>query len=572
MKRFDASREQAMKLHLLLLVACCVALAATQSRGETQPSATIDSGRLQGANFGAAPNEVMFLGIPYAAPPTGDLRWKPPQPVEKWQGIRKSATYGAACPQAAEPNWNGYEKEMQSFEPYYSLRMDEDCLYLNVWTTNLPGAGPIAEKVPVMVWIHGGSNLDGASQVTPMGPVLARKGVVVVSLNYRLGVLGFMAHPALTAESPHHVSGNYGLLDQIAALQWVKRNIAKFGGDPENVTIFGVSSGSADVCYLMASPLARGLFQRGIMESATCSDFINPELKTPIHYLAGDGTAEDIGLRLMHDLGIADGPDALAKLRATPAKEVVEISSHYNTVLVEATVDGWFLTEQPAVALTEGRLVGVPVIVGSNSDEATVNVEEDLQAEPTLANYKAYLKNEFGNQTEADEFFRLYAAASDAEVHDTFARFDTDYAFGYPAHRLAWNAARAGQKVWYYYFSYAGRSEAYAKLGAFHGIETRFLTGWLRPSRWGQIIADDQQMINLMTGYWTQFARTGDPSGPGLPPWPKYDAKTDQVQELGHEVKQRPIPHGDRFPLFERSLNRRLALLGKDQAGAAQTK
>ena len=214
--------------------------------------------------------------------------------MEKWQGIRKSATYGAACPQAAEPNWNGYEKEMQSFEPYYSLRMDEDCLYLNVWTTNLPGAGPIAAKFPVMVWIHGGSNLDGASQVTPMGPVLARKGVVVVSLNYRLGVLGFMAHPALTAESPHHVSGNYGLLDQIAALQWVKRNIAKFGGDPENVTIFGVSSGSADVCYLMASPLARGLFQRGIMESATCSDFINPELKTPIHYLAGDGTAKTL--------------------------------------------------------------------------------------------------------------------------------------------------------------------------------------------------------------------------------------------------------------------------------------
>ena len=247
---------------------------------DTWRSATIDSGTLQGADFGPAPNEVMFLGIPYAAPPTGELRWKPPQPVEKWRGTPRPILRGR-MPASRGPNWNGYEQEMQTFEPYYSLHIDEDCLYLNVWTTNLPGAGYNTAKLPVMFSIHGGGNNDGASQVTPMGPVLARKGVVVVSLNYRLGVLGFMAHPALTAESPHHVSGNYGLLDQIAALEWVKRNIAKFGGDPENVTIFGVSSGSADVCYLMASPLARGLFQRGIMESATCSDFISPELKTP---------------------------------------------------------------------------------------------------------------------------------------------------------------------------------------------------------------------------------------------------------------------------------------------------
>jgi para-nitrobenzyl esterase len=457
-----------------------------------------------------------------------------------------------------------------AFQPYYSFHIDEDCLFLNVWTTNLPGDHP-SEKLPVMVWIHGGGNLNGASQGPwqPIGAALARKGVVVVSINYRLGVLGFMGHPALTAESPHHSSGNYGLLDQIAALEWVKRNIAKFGGDPGNVTIFGVSAGSADVCYLMASPLAGGLFQRGIMESATCSDFINPELKTPTHYLAGRGTAEDIGLRVMHDLGIADGPDALGKLRAKPAKLIVDVTSHYNTVLVSATVDGWFLTEQPAVALTEGHLANVPVIVGSTSDESTVNVAEDLQAEPTLANYKAYLKNQFGNG--ADEFFRMYSAATDTEVYDAFAQFDTDYAFGYPAHRFASNAARAGQKVWYYYFTYAGRSEAYAKLGAFHGIEGRFLTGWF-PSRWGEITAEDHRMTDLITGYWTQFAKTGDPNVPALPPWPTYEAKTDQVQELGHDVKQRPIPHGDRFAAFERSLNERLALLRKDRAGDTQCK
>jgi len=514
----------------------------------------------------------MFLGIPFAAPPTGERRWKPPQPVEKWEGVRKADAYGAACPQKDQSISPDFAKGFIAFQPYYSFHTDEDCLFLNVWTTNLPGDHP-SDKLPVMVWIHGGGNLDGASQGPwqPMGPALTRKGVVVVSINYRLGVLGFMAHPALTAESPHHSSGNYGLLDQIAALEWVKRNIAKFGGNPENVTIFGLSAGSADVCYLMASPLARGLFQRAIMESATCTDFINPESKRPTHYLAGEGSAEDIGLRVMHDLGIANGPDALAKLRARAAKEIVDATFHYNTVLVEATVDGWFLTEQPAVALANGRLASVPVIVGSTSDEGNVSVEEDLQAEPTLANYKSYLKNEFGNQTETDALFRLYPAASDAEVHDAFAHFDTDYAFGFPAHRFAWNVARSGQNVWLYYFTYVGHSESYVKLGAFHGIEGRFLTGWF-PGTWGEITADDQRMIDLMTGYWTEFAKAGDPNRAGLPPWPKYDTKTDQVQEIGREVKQGPTPHADRFPVFERSLNRRLALLGRDQAGASHTK
>jgi para-nitrobenzyl esterase len=260
----------------------------------------------------------MFLGIPYATPPIGKRRWKPPAPVEKWQGTRKANSYGAACPQKEDPETEARQKEMaQSFEPYYTYRTNEDCPYLNVWTTNLPRDRPPAQKYPVMFWIHGGGNVNGAAHFTPMGPTLARKGVVLVSTNYRLGALGFMAHPALTAESPHHGSGNYGILDQVAALEWVQRNIAKFGGDPANVTIFGESAGGANVCYLMSSPLARGLFQRGILENNACGDYIDPELKIPSHYEGGAGTAEEIGARLARDLNIRDGPDSLGR-RRTP--------------------------------------------------------------------------------------------------------------------------------------------------------------------------------------------------------------------------------------------------------------
>jgi para-nitrobenzyl esterase len=544
---------------LLRVVLCSASFAPAQSQTDSSLIVTIDSGRLEGAHFGVGPHELMFLGIPFAAPPSGELRWKPPQPVEKWHGVRQANSYGAACPQAVDPGEQAYTKELaETFEPYYTYRTDEDCLFLNVWTTNLPANHPSAAKLPVMFWIHGGGNIDGASQVQPMGPTLARKGVVVVSVNYRLGALGFMAFPALTAESPHHSSGNYGILDQIAALEWVQRNIAKFGGNPANVTIFGESAGGFDVCYLMSSPLARGLFQRGIIESCTCSDYISPELKTPSHYFGGDGTSEEIGLRLMRDLNIADGPDALAKLRATAPQDLVAVLDRDLTVnfMAGGTVDGWVLPEQPATALAQGRLAKVPVIVGSNADEATVGVEEDLRATPTLDHYKAFLKNEF--LSDADEFFRIYPAATDADVRAAFIALDTDYGFGFPVHHFAVNTARAGQKAWFYYFTYPGKGK-YSGLGAYHQLELKFLSGWFHPSRWGLPDAEDKKLVDIMTGYWTQFAKTGDPNGPGLPPWPVYDSKTDQVLEIGHEVKLRPTPHVDRFAVFERSLKSRLA-------------
>lgn len=554
-------------------VLCCCSCAAAQSRANSTHVA-IDSGILEGVQFGSSFDEVMFLGVPFAAAPTGQRRWRPPQPVDKWQGFRKADAYGAACPQAIDQKWMElHTKEViQTFEPYYSFHTDEDCLYLNLWTTNLPADHPAAKKLPVMVWIHGGGNTKHASQYWPMGPTLARKGVVLVSLNYRLGALGFLAHPALTAESPHHSSGNYGILDQIAALEWVRRNIAKFGGDPANVTIFGESAGGVDVCYLMASPLARGLFQRGILESCTCSDYISPELAIPSHYFGGVGTSEEIGLRLMRDLDIPDGPDALAKLRSKNPKEILEVSDRDRAVNFDAggTVDGWVLTEQPATALAHGRLASAPVIVGSNADEGAGALEEDMRAAPTLANYKAYLRNEFLDDAETDEFFRLYPAATDADVRAAFTDFDTDYGFGFPAYRFARNSARTGQKTWFYYFTYPAKGKDSA-LGAYHTIELQFLMGWFRPSRWGAPDVEDKKLVDIMTGYWTQFAKTGDPNGSGLPRWPVYDPKADQVLEIGHEIKLRPTLHVDRFAVFERSLNRRLTSISQPTKASSTT-
>jgi para-nitrobenzyl esterase len=536
---------------------------AAQSPIDTQPIVTIDSGTLVGVHFGAAPGEVMFLGIPYAAPPTGDRRWKPPEAVEKWQGTRKANRYGGDCFDAEDAHADELTKEMvQTVDPYFTYRYDEDCLYLNVWTTHLTGDHATDGKLPVMVWIHGGNQ---TAQSLPAGPGLARKGVVLVSVNYRVGALGFMAHPALTAESPHHASGNYGILDLITALEWVQRNISRFGGDPARVTIFGESSGGMMVCFLMSSPLAQGLFQQAIMESMGCADTISPELKTSSHYEGGVGTAEENGLRLMRDLNIQDGPDALTRMRAKTPKEIMDAMDRDGVVTfdIESVIDGWVLPEQPATTFARSRQAKVRVIVGSNADEGTTLVEETLHAPPTLANYKAFLKSEFVYDADAAEIFRMYPATSDADARAAFIAFDTDYEFGNSVHVIAKDTAGAGQKTWFYYFSCPARAKFYAGLGAFHGIETKFLSGWFYPSHWGEANAEDKRLVDLMTGYWTQFAKNGDPNGPGLPAWPAYDPKTDQVLEIGHEVKQRSTPHVDRFGVFERNLKSRLALIQK---------
>ena len=298
---------------------------------------------------------MAFLGIPYAAPPVGALRWNAPRPVAAWGGTRKAVAYGPSCPQLPahwlpDAPWN------------------EDCLFLNVFTTDLaPGA-----KRPVILWLHGGSNRNGNAQYNRIGEPLARQGAVVVGINYRLGPLGFLAHPALSAESPHHASGNYGLLDQLQALRWVRDNISRFGGDPQSVTLMGQSAGAYDACLLMASPLAAGLFHRAILQSGDCQGTLNMDLRSTLRYNALPTSGEAAGERLVRALGIGSeagsetGLDTTAaRLRAVPVETLLKAWASDPAIQLDAVVDGWILPAQPAAIFAAGKQAHVPVIVGS---------------------------------------------------------------------------------------------------------------------------------------------------------------------------------------------------------------
>jgi para-nitrobenzyl esterase len=524
---------------------------------ESAPRVTIDSGALEGKRYGS---EVeMFLGIPYAAPPIGNLRWKPPAPAARWSVIREAKAFGATCPQSEEAvrNINEEAQEYSQIYPFYgTFRADEDCLSLNIWTTSAVRK----TKLPVMAWIHGGGGNSLTGALPPYGPVLARKGVVLVAPNFRIGLLGRMAHPALTAESAHHASGNYGLLDQIAALQWIQRNIEQFGGDRNNVTIFGHSDGASQVCYLMISPLAHGLFHRAILQGEECRDIFVPELARRVDwdYSPGGhgGTAHEGGRRLAQDLKIPDGPDTLAQLRSKRWQEIVEASEKdENLTAWAATVDGWVLPEQPAFAFRNGHQARVPVMLGSTEDESVLMYNPPVDPS-TVPSYKETLKTErfFSH---AEDLFQAYPANTDADVKRAYLDLLTDDT-AQGAYHFARAMTAAGQKAYLYYFTYPPKGK-YAGLRAYHGLELRFIAGVFRKSRWGEPDAQDMKLAEIMSAYWAQFAKTGDPHQNGLPAWPRYDPDAERCLEIGLEVKPRTIPHLDKFAAFERSLEARIA-------------
>jgi para-nitrobenzyl esterase len=479
------------------------------------PKVTVESGELEGTYFGSD-NEVAFLGVPYAAPPVGELRWTPPQPVSRWTGIRQANQFGPAAPQLPA-GW------------LPQVAWNEDCLYLNIWTAQFsPNA-----RLPVIVFFHGGGNEAGYSQLTPLGPPLSRLGVVVVSANYRLGPFGFFAHPALTAESEHHSSGNYGLLDQLQALRWVRDNISRFGGDPNRVTVMGQSAGALDITLLMASPLAAGLFEGAILESGEAQSTLNQDIRSPIPYNRISSTGEDWGKKFADDLGITGGPDTLERLRSIPADKVLAAWKQDREVSFGAIVDGWVVPEQPAKIFAQGEQLKIPVLAGSNADEATVF---GLVAPKTVDEYKTYLQRDTGRF--ADQEFAAYPAGSDAAIPEQFLKYHNDL-FSYGAYSLARTTAHWGQNAYLYLFTYAEKGKR-AKLGAYHGEELYFLSNSY-PTDW-EHDGDDERLGQAIRAYWVQFAKTGNPNLNGLPAWPAYEPRKDQYLELGRSAGVRQVP------------------------------
>ena len=512
------------------------------SQAQTRPSnghaprVTIDSGTLEGIPLGPGLDGAAFLGIPYASEPVGALRWKSPHLPPKWTGVRAAKAYGPACPQTP----SGWLPEMLGIQ---KMTTNEACLYLNVWTPNLTGTA----KLPVLVWVHGGGNVEGSGEWPPLGATLAREGIVVVSLNYRLGAFGFFAYPALSAESRQGVSGNYGHLDQVAALRWVRRNIARFGGDPAQVTIAGQSSGALDICNLMASPIAAGLFQRAILQSGVCVDSIYPTLHS----------TETNGALLVKDLGVPSGPHALAKLRAIPAQHILETAAADQQIDLEPNIDGWFFPEQPAIAFVKKRQAKVAVLVGSNEDEVSIFaspiVEGKSHRPKTVADYRQWLQREFGD--DADKVFAEYPAHSDKEVPSAFREMLTDFDFGFGARLLARDTARIGHPAFLYHFTYVGAGK-FGAVGAFHSEENMFLsekywTTWVRRPY-------DQTLSHAIIGYWVRFIKTGSPNGGDLPAWPAYNPETDLCQELGQRIGPERVPRAKRFDIFQQVLTSRL--------------
>ncbi|MBC2666835.1 carboxylesterase family protein [Novosphingobium flavum] len=456
------------------------------------PRITLPSGALQGTRPGDAPGAV-FMGIPYAAPPTGPLRWQAPRPAQKWPGVKDAAAPGPACIQVGANGVSG----------------SEDCLYLNVWTPRWPAQG----KAPVMLWLFGGANTNGSAN-NPVfdGAALARQGVVVVTANFRVGVFGFMAHPALSAESPAHASGNYMLLDQLAALRWIRGNITRFGGDPGNVTLFGQSSGSYDLLLLMTSPLARGLFHKAIAQSG--------------QFLAYDGPmprarAEAIGRQIAADLKAPAGAVVLPFLRALPPEAVLAAArSRMSTVPGSDTglltsIDGHVLTEPPARIFAAGRQLAIPLIIGSNAREIT--------RDDPLPVLRAGIAARYGDFAPA----ALAAYGLDGDrpgrtdplLGSPGAQWWTDIVQRCPATvEASWHAA-AGRPTFHYQFerTIPGREAQ----GAYHGAEVPFVFGNLDRVVGSAFGAEDRDAARQIQAYWVNFARTGNPNGAGLPEWPR---------------------------------------------------
>ena len=486
-----------------LLVSSLMTLCAS---GFAEP-VRLDTGLVTGA-VADDPSVRVFRGIPYAAPPVGNLRWRPPQPAAPWRGVRDAVAFSDVCPQG--PGLAALTGETLP-------TLSEDCLYLNVWT---PATGADT-KLPVMVWIHGGGlTLGWGHQRGYDGTHFAKQGVVLVSVNYRLGALGFLAHPLLSAET-EGISGNYGLLDQVAALEWVRRNIAGFGGDPGNVTIFGESAGGTSVHALLVSPRARGLFHRAIAQSPWVTDTNYAHIDKSLPTVA---SASELGRRWAQ-AHFKEAKTAAA-LRALPMEEINAAQQVDYSVTV--TIDGDFMPDHAANIFARGEQADVPVMAGTNTDEGTIFL--DMLPLRTVDAFAKSIRSEFGDH--AKTILELYPATDPASLRAAKNQFITDTWFVQGVRNMLAGMANVSSNGWHYHFSRV--SPIIPMLGASHGMEIAYAFGNL-PAQGMQ--PEDHALSDAMTRYWVWFARTGDPNQEGLPEWPPYEPQTDRHLELGDVIK-----------------------------------
>lgn len=515
------------------------------------PRVTTAHGDVQGALIERRAGEPIasFTSIPFAAPPVGSLRWAPPQPVEPWQGVRDATSRSPSCTQPIHGEQGFRSTIADAFDvplpQDLSETYSEDCLYLNVMSPNLTPDKPL----PVMFWIHGGGHRFGAASHYD-GQNLAARDVVVVTINYRLGPLGFFFHPDLGTD------GNFGMMDQIAALHWVKQNIAAFGGDPDNVTIFGESAGGFSVFRLMTSPKSKGLFHRAISQSGGGAGDVLHATKPGVLPI----TAQEVGQMYGEHLGASRGGDQLANLRALEVGALVDASMTFPFPIGPCIGDAYY-PKNVIQAMADGDAHDVPFILGSNADEGTALYwgSPVVQMPPpidTIEKYETGLRSIFGADT--DEILKLYPATTTDEMIASSKRLLGDSLFSAPAHAAARLLATQGRRAWLYFFSEKPEGRAGDILGAFHAYDVTFVFG---VSTLGPLTKANQKLADCMMAYWTTFAKTGDPNNGDAPVWESYSAAEDKCLEFNQVPRMIPAPRKENFAILHRSMENILAQL-----------
>ncbi|UFH54643.1 carboxylesterase/lipase family protein [Spirosoma sp. KNUC1025] len=535
-------------LFVSVLMAVQLPLAVAQSNLQSStPQAKTANGVVEGV--AEASGIRAFKGIPFAQPPVGDLRWKEPQPVKNWDGVRKTTKFGPRAMQRPIFGDMGFRSD----------GMSEDCLYLNVWTP----AKSANEKLPVLVYFYGGGFVAGdGSEGRYDGESMAKKGIVAITVNYRLNVFGFMAHPELTKESPHHASGNYGYLDQSAALRWVQQNIAAFGGDPKRVTIAGESAGSVSVSAQMVSPLSKNLIAGAIGESGSLLGTL-----PPITLAEGEKTGEKFA--------ITAGANSLAELRAMSAEALLEATAKPGVPWFTSTIDGYFFPKAPKEMYAAGEQAHVPLLVGWNSEEMGYRAIMGKE-QPTPENFTSAVKKLYGER--ADEALKLYSASTEESVEQVATDLASDRFIGYSTWKWADIQSKTGGKPVYRYLYSRPRPAMTAAMGdaapglaggvvkssdanaikmppakgAVHSAEIEYAMGNLSHNKVYAWTPDDYKVSEVMQNYFANFIKTGNPNGTGLPKWPTLGKETAQYMQIDVNTRAESEKHRDRYLFMDK--------------------